>query len=464
MLFNSYVFVFLFLPPVLLAWWALRSFPTVRVVALTIASLVFYGFWDWRFTFLMLTTICVDYLAGGRIYSASGAPERRFWLAFSLTINLGMLFFFKYADMVLGTASGIAQLLGMPADIKPLGILLPIGISFYTFQSISYSIDIYRGQARPALSLLHFAAYVSMFPQLVAGPIVRYSEIDNQLRTLPRAPDPEIWQRGLVLFTIGLSKKLFIADLIGARIDPLLMDVGSLKLVGSWIVMFGYSLQIYFDFSGYSDMAVGLGSLLGFRFPQNFNSPYKAVNPSDFWRRWHITLSNWLRDNLYFPLGGGRGGSAKTLRNLVITMFLGGLWHGAQWTFVVWGLYHGVLLAGYRVLVSCGVSIARPWVSRLITFLLVVVGWVFFRATSFTMAKDILAAMAGLRGIENHLGALSLSLVLLVIGGLGISWFAPNSWEIRVIPSWRLAVVLGLALYLCVLRLGQESPFLYFQF
>ena len=463
MLFNSYVFLFVFLPVTLLAWWLVRSPASVRLAILTAASFVFYSFWDWRFSMLMLVTISIDYLVGKQISMHGRESIRRLWLSFSLVINLGLLGFFKYADMILGTTVQLSDLLGLELGLVTLGVVLPIGISFYTFQSISYSIDIFRGQAKPAPSFLHFAAYVSMFPQLVAGPIIRYRDIDEQLRSLPVRPDYDLWFRGIVLFVIGMCKKLFLADLLGSRVDSLLGDPKSLQFVGSWISMIGYSLQIYFDFSGYSDMAVGLGGMLGFRFPQNFNSPYKAVSPSDFWRRWHMTLSQWLRDNLYIPLGGGRGSLARVLRNVILTMFLGGLWHGAQWTFVVWGLYHGLLLAGQRLLVGMGLRAAK-WQGRLTTYLLVVVGWVFFRADSFEMSRDVLLAMFGFRGVESVGGWPEEDLVGIVAVGLGVGLFGPNSWEIRFEPKLRWALAMAGLMFLCVLRLGRQSPFLYFQF
>lgn len=305
MLFNSHVFLLVFLPLALLGWWGLRTRPALRLGLLTGASYVFYGYWDPRFTLLMLASTLVDYVAGARIARAEEAGPRRFWLGLSLTTNLGLLAFFKYAGFFARTLNALV------ADSVPVwDIVLPVGISFYTFQSMSYSIDIYREDAKPATSLLHFAAYVSMFPQLVAGPIVRYAEIEAQLRALKSRIDAETVARGLHFFVLGLAKKVLIADVIAARLQ--FHDAARFGLLDAWTNVLGYTAQIYFDFSGYSEMAVGLGIWLGFELPKNFDSPYKAKDASDFWRRWHITLSEWLRDYLYIPLGGNRGGRRGT--------------------------------------------------------------------------------------------------------------------------------------------------------
>lgn len=313
-------------------------------------SYIFYGWWDYRFVMLLFASTVVDYYCGERIleYQKKGEKGKKY-LIISILFNLGVLFFFKYFDFFLSSVtSGLTQL-GLSPDITLLGIILPIGISFYTFQSLSYSIDIYRKDAKPAESFLQFSAYVPMFPQLVAGPIVRYSIMDNQLReTANRGIDGNTFRQGCCFFVVGLTKKMLIADTLAPVAVAIFDNPDQVYFGGAWIATLTYTLQLYFDFSGYSDMAIGLGLMLGFRYPINFLSPYKSKNISEFWRRWHMSLSGFLRDYLFIPLGGSRGSSLFTARNLFITMFLGGLWHGAAWTFVLWGCFHGVLLAFMR--------------------------------------------------------------------------------------------------------------------
>ena len=357
MLFNSYEFIFLFLPLCLLLWWQPGWRAPQRLGFLVLASYLFYGWWDYRFVPLLLLSTLVDYRVGRYLSRAQNPSGRILALMLSLAVNLGLLGFFKYSGFLASSLNAVVAGFSGAQPLPVWDIVLPVGISFYTFQTLSYTIDIYRGQARPADSFLQFAAYVSLFPQLIAGPIVRYGQLQAQLCSLARHPDWQQMARGLFFFVAGLSQKLLLADLIAARVNPLLADYQSLRLCGSWFAMLGYSCQLYFDFAGYSNMAVGLGLMLGLELPQNFASPYQSRNIAEFWRRWHITLSTWLRDYLFIPLGGSRLGSWVTLRNLILVMFLGGLWHGAGWTFVLWGLYHGVLLTLHR----CGRdAVARP--------------------------------------------------------------------------------------------------------
>ena len=318
----------------------------------------------------------------------------------------------------------------------------------------------------PADSFLHFAAFVSMFPQLVAGPIVRYTDVDEQLCQLPVSPDWHQFARGLFFFAAGLGQKLLLADPIAARINPLFSDYEVLRGCGSWYAMLGYSCQLYFDFAGYSSMAVGLGLLLGLQFPQNFDSPYKSADISQFWRRWHMTLSSWLRDYLFLPLGGSRYGSWCTLRNLLLVMLLGGLWHGAGWTFVLWGLYHGVLLCLYRLKRDLPLPRLPSQFAVAPTFLAVVFGWVLFRSTDLVMSRHLFAAMFGWHGWEPDLlkacgGPQALAMLVV---WLAIVFAVPNVWQVRFRPTRRWAVAVAALLVVCVLRFDVESPFLYFQF
>ncbi len=344
MLFNSYFFVLCFLPAVLWLWWHRAISLKMRLAMLVGASYLFYGWWDFRFVSLLAVSTLVDYHAGQRLYVSQEPGPRRFWLGVSLVTNLGLLAFFKYCGFFASSVNAVADLVQFGSRLSIPDIILPVGISFYTFQTMSYSIDIYRGKAKPAASLLHFAAYVALFPQLVAGPIVRYTDIEDQLREIRRSPYWTQFAQGIFFFVAGMCQKVLLADTIAARVDPLLVQYNELQFAAAWFCTLGYTCQLYFDFAGYSNMAVGLGQMLGFSFPQNFDSPYKSANISHFWRRWHMTLSFWLRDYLFIPLGGNKFGVRRTMRNLFIVMALGGLWHGAGWTFVLWGVFHGVLL------------------------------------------------------------------------------------------------------------------------
>lgn len=466
MLFNSYVFLFLFLPAVLALWWTLPRGGAMRLGLLVAASYAFYGWWDWRFTALLALSTLIDYYAGARLSDATDLRRRRGWLVVSMLTNLGLLAVFKYSGFAVESWNAIGHWLHSGGRIPVPEIVLPVGISFYTFQTMSYTIDIYRRQAQPASSLLHFAAYVSMFPQLIAGPIVRYTDVEDQLRALDRPPQWPEFGRGIWFFVAGMAQKILCADTIAAMINPLLEQHATIGFVAAWFAMLGYSCQLYFDFAGYSNMAIGLGAMLGFAFPKNFDSPYKSRSIAEFWRRWHITLSGWLRDYLFIPLGGSRHGGWLTLRNLIIVMFLGGLWHGAGWTFVLWGLYHGGLLAVHS-LWRGAVGVKVPSVCSItITFLCVVFGWVLFRSTDMVMATNLLSAMTLAHGIESSalaaIGGVKSAAVLL--GLLAIVFLAPNVWQMRIRPSLPLAMATAAVLVVCVLRFDAESPFLYFQF
>lgn len=466
MLFNSYEFLFLLLPVVLAGYYLFLP-ARWRQGWLALASYVFYGWWDFRFCGLLLLTTTIDYVVGGRIAAARSPAAKKRWLLASVCSDLSILGFFKYYDLGAETANALAQALGAGAGPLPLlHLVLPVGISFYTFQAMSYSIDIYRGHARPARSFVDFACYVSLFPQLVAGPIVRYHEIDQQLRERSHT-----WAKagaGIALFVLGLAKKVLLADAV-APMAAWGFAQESIGLAGAWSSLLAYTLQIYFDFSGYSDMAVGLGLMLGFQFPQNFDSPYKSASITEFWRRWHISLSSWLRDYLYVPLGGNRQGPVRTYVNLFLTMLLGGLWHGANWTFMLWGAYHGILLALERILGKRGLAWALPRPLQMaFTFVLVMFGWVLFRAPTLTEAGRMFAGLTGFNGWGAAwplagTGALNWGMLGL---GLGVALAARNTWEIRWRPNGWLAVALLALFALCVATflVNTSSPFLYFQF
>ena len=466
MLFNSYTFVLIFLPLVLLGWWGIRGHHS-RLLFLTLASYLFYAWWDFRFVPLMVLSTTADYAAGRLIAATRLASRRTTLLVLLLVFNLGILGVFKYYDFFIGSLEGLARLLGYHPEWPLLQVVLPVGISFYTFNSISYTIDVYRGKLAPARSFLEFSAFVAMFPHLVAGPIVRYADMARQFEELSPRPQAAAWVTGLWMFALGLAKKVLVADLVARGVvDPLWGQAGGLDAGEAWLAALGYTVQIYFDFSGYSDMAVGLALLLGFRFPQNFDSPYRASSVAEFWRRWHMSLSFWLRDYLYIPLGGSRAGTLRVGRNLLLTMFLGGLWHGASWTFVAWGLYHGVLLAAHAGLKHRGWVPRSPVLSIAATFLAVVIGWVIFRARSLAEALAVLGSMSGLRRPEGGFMHLLDSPWTVALAGsaLALCFWAPNTWELRF-PRTRLAAaLLAVLLVACILRFAQPTPFVYFQF
>jgi alginate O-acetyltransferase complex protein AlgI len=465
-LFNSYTFICGFLPLALLGWWGLSA-ARARLVFLALASYLFYAYWDWRYLPLLIVSTSVDFAAGHLIDRSGDELRRRVLLTVALTVNLALLAYFKYVGFFLGSLHGVAGAVGWGAKVPVLRAVLPIGISFYTFNSMSYTIDVFRRRVAPARSYVDYAAFVAMFPHLIAGPIVRYADIEGQLRRLAPRLTAGLAASGIWFFACGLVKKLIIADTLAPHVSAQFSAAGGVGFAHAWFGAVGYSLQLYFDFSGYSDMAVGLAYLLGFRFPQNFDSPFKARNIAEFWRRWHMSLSFWLRDYLFIPLGGSRHGRARTLRNLLITMFLGGLWHGASWTFVVWGLLHGIYLVVHSVLRGRGLTPRSAVVNRVVTFVAVVVAFVIFRAPNLATAGDMLAAMAGLHGLEpvGTVRALVTSGFALEVGALvAFVNIAPNTWEIDVGPRvWQGALV-GLAAGAAFLLLATPHPFIYYQF
>jgi alginate O-acetyltransferase complex protein AlgI len=399
----------------------------------------------------------------------AGPAQRRTALAASVIVSLGALGFFKYFMFF---TDGVNRLLALGGvDLLPvLQITLPIGISFYTFQSLSYTVDVYRGDAPPARSLLDFACFVSMFPQLIAGPIIRYQTVAQQLvyreHTLPR------FSAGTSLFILGFAKKILLANPMGEVADAAFSSAAPATL-DAWFGIVAYAFQIYFDFAAYSDMAVGLGRMLGFEFPKNFNAPYLADSITDFWRRWHISLSTFLRDYLYIPLGGNRRGSSRTYVNLATVMVLGGLWHGANWTFLVWGAMHGTLLMGERWMGKNSLYRTLPKALRIaITSVLVLIAWVFFRAENLASAGDYLAAMFALRGepgssllLAAELYSLKNLTVMAICTTLTIQPLQAFDWSQERLNLVAAAAVLALFVFaLAVMPTQVFNPFLYFQF
>ena len=499
MVFSSHVFLFYFLPITLIVYYALPG--RVQHLALALFSYLFYGWANPLFVVLLVTSTTIDYLCGlalagsGPIWlarligqrkvaarwarqidlvdprDAVGAGRRRFAVALSVATNLALLGFFKYFNFGVDTVNGVAAWLGVPwlhLDTA-LRVTLPLGISFYTFQSMSYTIDVSRGHAPALRNFVDFACYVSMFPQLVAGPIIRFAEVAEQLAF--RSHTVTKCARGISFISLGLAKKVLLANPCG-RIADLAFDAGSIGALDAWFGVTAYAFQIYFDFSGYSDMAIGLGLMLGFVFPKNFDSPYHAQSITEFWRRWHISLSSWLRDYLYIPLGGSQGGTARTYANLAVVMLLGGLWHGSSWNFVVWGGLHGCLLGVERFRGGATAYGFLPTPLRTaLTFGLVLVSWVFFRAADLVSATVYLRSMFSLEPYTDTariLGQVMYEPYSLLSFGCAavVTWAAPQTWDwTRRLSLVKAAVVAGLLGLACaVLATQAHNPFIYFIF
>jgi alginate O-acetyltransferase complex protein AlgI len=474
-LFPTVAFAIFFVV-VFVANWVLRPFDLWWRLFMLAASLFFYGYWDVRFVGLILWSIVMNHLFG-RATAAALAPDRsttrgsRTLVGLAVVANLGILGFFKYYGFFVESFIDLSDRLGIGATPPLLEVILPVGISFFTFQAMSYVIDVGRGELR-TMSLLDFGVFLAFFPQLVAGPIVRASEFAPQLATRPDPRHVRMPEAFRLIFR-GLFKKVVISSFLATNIaDPVFANPGEFSAVENLVAVYAYAIQIYADFSGYTDIAIGCALLLGFRFPQNFDRPYRALSIQDFWRRWHMTLSRWLRDYLYIPLGGNRGTPSFVHRNLFLTMLLGGLWHGAAWTFVVWGALHGTYLVVERV-------VRARWQPRgfpqpvvqvgqwLLTFHLVCFAWVFFRAETFTQATDVLAQIATAGGT----GPLVTALVgAAIVASLAVQFLPRQVADTgeRVLAAAPLAVyAVAMAVGFAVIdAFGPEgvAPFIYFQF
>lgn len=466
MVFSSGVFLLLFLPAFCAAYALVPG--RWRVGCLLLFSLFFYAYGEGERVGLLVGCGLGNWWLARRMEGTVSQSVRRRWLGVAVAGNLALLGWFKYADFLVANVNTLWRWLGGEAAVPSPRVALPLGISFFVFQGLSYVADVFRREtaAGGATSAL---TYLALFPQLVAGPIVRHRDVRAALASPPRVPLCQIAE-GAQRFIVGLAKKVLLADALSVAADlAFATPTGERSLALAWMGAAAYSLQIYFDFSGYSDMAIGLGRALGFAFPENFAHPYLATSMRDFWRRWHQSLSSWFRDYVYIPLGGSRRSPARTALNLLIVFLLTGLWHGASWTFVAWGLWHGVWLMAERAL---GARIAPPPapIRRALTLLAVLVGWVLFRAEGFGAAGDYLATMLGLRGGGDGLGALSCSwgiYALLTVALLACGDWA--AWWGRLPGRLRSPLSLGATLLLLLLSLGRigaanHSPFLYFRF
>jgi alginate O-acetyltransferase complex protein AlgI len=515
MLFNSYLFLLGFLPVTVIGFFVLsKRSETLGATWLASASLFFYGWWDYRYVPLLLASIFFNYWCGWRILQ-SKQESRKYWLIAAIVTNLALLAYYKYAGFFM---SAFADLTGQ--ELSVLNVVLPIGISFFTFTQIAFLVDTYQGKVKEA-RFIHYVLFVTYFPHLIAGPVLHHKEMMPQFGNRKiYLPSAENFAVGFTIFVIGLAKKVLIADNLAPYANSLFSQPDSPSLLLAWGGVLAYTFQLYFDFSGYSDMAIGLSRLFGIRLPLNFDSPYKAANISEFWRRWHMTLSRFLRDYLYIPLGGNRIGKARRYSNLMVTMVLGGLWHGAGWTYIVWGALHGLYLVIHHAWAALANYFRFPvqsaaWrlIATTITFIAVCFAWVFFRAPDMTTALTIIHGMFGGFGIGlpdtigNRLGGFKRSLgnmgVNFYLGGTtqfvetwawvvlasGIAFIFPNTQKITAlfrpaldrrrvdanagravsgwliwIPSRRWAVLLSLLATASLLSLNRPSEFLYFQF
>ncbi len=463
MQFTTFTFLIFFIAVV--AAYAATQRLFLRNGLLLVASYVFYGWWDWRFLLLIALSTVVDFVAAGRIHRASADSVRRAWLTLSCVTNLGALGLFKYYGFFATSLSELFNSMGYQLDVFTLNVILPVGISFYTFQTLSYTIDVYRREMEPERQFLVFAVFVAFFPQLVAGPIERGRTMLPQFRRIqPVTIDGFI--RGISYVLMGLFAKLVLAD-NAAAIANQAFSSGSHNLGNTLTGTYAFAIQIYGDFAGYSSIAIGLGAMLGFKISPNFCQPYLATSFREFWQRWHISLSSWLRDYLYIPLGGNRGGSWATYRNLMLTMILGGLWHGAAWTFVIWGVLHGGYLAVERAFGGSGESPKTRWgrtLASILVFHAVCLAWIFFRAASFGQAFAMLGGL--LRpGMGAPMGMLLVPLLALI--GLAVDRWSEATGE--AVPILRLGPVgLGLAwagiIIAIILFAGEPQTFIYFQF
>ena len=499
MLFNSLGFLFLYLPVVYAGYgWLARWRPRWTVGWLALASLFFYGYWDARYLPLLLASILFNYWCGLRI--AAGAGRRKRWLVFALAANLSLLAYYKYANFFIDSLNHVTG-----AQFPGLAVVLPIGISFFTFTQIAFLVDCHRGLAGE-YRFTHYTLFVSYFPHLIAGPVLHHKEMMPQFDARP-APNAADFAVGSSIFVMGLAKKIFLADPLSALVAPVFGAGAEPQLIEAWTGALAYTMQLYFDFSGYSDMAIGLSRLFGVRLPLNFNSPYQAANIGEFWRRWHMTLSRFLRDYLYVPLGGNRSGPAARYRNLMLTMLLGGLWHGAGWTFVAWGALHGLYLVLHHAWLALRGPRPAAWWGRGLTFVAVMAAWVIFRAPDLATAGDILLALVGGNGVSLPRGLAAHAQPLLALGlrpdfsgirwidfgsasaatlplAMALAFLAPNTQQIfrhyepaieqiigragRLQWSWMPNRVWGLAFSLvllgCLFSMNRVSEFLYFQF
>lgn len=464
MVFSSILFMYIYLPVVLAVYYIVPV--KWRNIWLFIVNLVFYGWGEPVYILLMLFSICINFISGRMIekHRANDKKARRF-LVGNIIVNLALLMFFKYFDLLAQTVSIIPGI-----NISPLGLGLPIGISFYTFQTMSYPIDVYRGDADVQKNFINFGCFVALFPQLIAGPIVRYKDISDQLDERPY--EVKRFASGVQRFVVGLAKKVLIANNIGMLWDIYAASpVSDLTVLGSWLAIIAFALQIYFDFSGYSDMAIGLGRMLGFEFLENFNYPYISKSITEFWRRWHISLGTWFRDYVYIPLGGNRFGLKRQLLNILIVWALTGFWHGANWTFLLWGLYYALFLIIEKAFLLKWLEKIPVIIRHFYAVFIAVCGWVLFQLDSLSECAAYYKAMFGFgNGLFNetdlyYLGSFA---VIIMIGIIACTPLAKNVFQKMTLKSQSVLAVIMIAAVMIIstayLVDATYNPFLYFRF
>jgi len=473
MLFNSLTFIVFF--AVVLTLHYMPFSWRQKKINLLLASYLFYAAWNPPFVVLIWLSTVVDWLVAHKIHQSDKQSRRRGWLMISILVNLGILGYFKYGEFLLQNWQVLMASMGIDYQVPEWSIILPVGISFYTFQTMAYSLDVYFKRAKPGKSLLDFSLFVTFFPQLVAGPIVRPTYLIPQFE-VPKKASQKMLTWGLGLMTLGLFQKVVVADgLLAPIVDSVYGARGAVTMVDAWLGTFAFAGQIFSDFAGYSTTAIGVALTLGFSLPNNFNYPYAAIGFSDFWRRWHISLSTWLRDYLYIPLGGNRKGPVRTYINLMLTMLIGGLWHGASWTFVIWGGLHGLYLAierrcqkafGHLAWLKAGLM---PLLFGLLTYLLVNITWVFFRAQSFPQAFGLVQSMVGLnpegKPVLATIHMIEAALVTLLM--LLVHWRMRNRTLESVVAKlswWAVGFIWACMLFLIIITQGSGDAFIYFQF
>ena len=481
MVFSSSLFLFWFLP-IFLGVYFLVDRRYKNAIAL-LASLLFYGFGSPKFLLVLLLSITIDFFLVRQIDKSQGIKRKKLFLVFSVILNIGLLAYFKYANFFIDNFNVLLGLFGS-SPIRWTKVVLPIGISFFTFQKMSYSIDVYRKTAAPLRNIADYALFIMLFPQLIAGPIVRYNEIAAQItdRSANETIDNKIL--GFYRFVLGLSKKMLIANILAEYVDQVFaLPTTEIGFSTAWLGILAYTFQIYFDFSGYSDMAIGIGKMIGFKFPENFNNPYISKSVSEFWKRWHITLGRWMMDYLYIPLGGNRKGKGRTYLNLWIVFFLSGLWHGASWTFVAWGVFHGLFIVLEKIFKKKGAhqkNTFTAYLSVFFTFVTVMIGWVLFRADTIGYAVHYVGAMFGTNGSSPALFVNSQFVFTLIVAAvfsfIGLIPSAKLQSKLEHLSTlstpfsnrntvlFGLVIVVLLVLSASFILKGSFNPFIYFRF
>jgi len=474
MVFSSSLFLLYFLPVFLIIYYLLPV--KLKNIFTLLASIFFYAWGAPDFIFIVLGSIFIDFFLVDWLHKSTLVKARRILLTISVLLNVGMLAYFKYTNFLLENVNVLLGWLGAePASWTK--IVLPIGISFFTFQKLTYSVDVYRKVHAPLKKMWDYAMYILMFPQLIAGPIVRFHEIADQIESRRAFETVDARLLGFFRFAIGLSKKVLIANVLGEQVDQIFaLPAGEISTSLAWIGVVAYSFQIYYDFSGYSDMAIGIGRMIGFRFPENFNNPYISQNITEFWRRWHITLGRWMRDYLYIPLGGNRVSLPRMYFNLWLVFLISGLWHGAAWNFVVWGGFHGFFLIADRMFFIRFTKFIGKYPSILITYIITLIGWVLFRAESLSFAFDYIGRMFAFDGFGETIlfdkefkGMMIFGIIFAFIASIGNI----ENWWMKVVDKDKKVITTSLMVFgaivftmICIASITSSSfnPFIYFRF